>query len=580
MVQSSSRAVLSIALLTALALGVRLVGIDFGLPLWEEADNSIPRHVELLRKGNTAQPRRVDSIDYPSLLARTASLLPKRQLEDPAAAPLEEHLAVAGATVVQVRSIVALLAVLVVPGTYVLARRFLGRAWSLFAAALLATSLLHLSFSQQARPHGAFPSALVWAVVAALWLRRSPSVRSYLAAGAAVALALGTLQTGALALLPLLAAHLLREGRARGERRLLRPGLLLAALPVAAAVPCFYSSMFSGELVGSGRVIHIDHRTLYIGTHDIRLAMFDFHSGFVDAVLVLWRWEPLLLALLALAAGAWIAARLRGVRSRRRADLAVLLAFVAPYVLLIGIYTRTYERLLLPLYPFLACAAAWGAWRVVSGRPQWARPALAAGLVLALGVQGYASSRLAWIRSRPDTCDQVGAWVRDNVEPGAEQVVITPPFDLPLARTERSLRRENGGLRTRSHSPWVKHQVRLGEGERPPPLYDIRWLVLGPTAGDIEEPAGMRTFLDGYGPGVYVLRVATGGRGSRFDPVLRSELSARGTLLARFSPDPDPYFSDHPLMDEDEEVGDWPHVFLRVLRARAVGPVLEVYRVP
>ena len=80
--------------------------------------------------------------------------------------------------------------------------------------------------------------------------------------------------------------------------------------------------------------------------------------------------------------------------------------------------------------------------------------------------------------------------------------------------------------------------------------------------------------------GVVIAPVAEAERGSRFLGLLAAELARRGTLERRFSPDPDPYFSNHPLLDEDEEVSNWPHVFSRVLRARAVGPVIEVYRVP
>jgi hypothetical protein len=579
-VVESSRAVLLLTLLTVLAFGVRRVGVDFGVPLWEEGDSHIPAHVDLLRKGRDIQARRVDNIQYPSFLARVVSLAPPRELEDPASATLEEHLAVARGTSVQVRTLIALISVLAIPGTYLLARRFMRPAPALFAAAVLATSLQHLNFSQQARPHAAFASLLLWTTLASMRVRRRPTAGSYLLAGCVAAMAVGCLHSGALALLPLLAAHLLREGEPGRPRRLFEPRALLALLPVAAAIPLFYTFLFQGEVMEEKHVFRIENGTIYLANHHLNTEMFDLYSGFVDSLSALWRWDPTFLVLLALAAGSWVAARASGVRSENRGDLRVALAFVVPYSLLIGIYTRTYERFLLPLYPFLACAAAWGAARLVARAPARMRTALAGVFVLALFVPGYVSSRWAWLRSEPDTCELVGQWVLENVEPGAERIFVFPPWDLPISRLDSSLRLESGRRRTSSFSQWNRYQIKLDESERPPPLHDVRWFVLDASAPDIEQPEGMREFLDRLGPGIYVIQVAVGGRSSRFDPVLRAELQRRGTLELRISPDPDPYFSDHPLMDEDEEVEDWPYVFTRVLRAHAVGPVLEVYRVP
>ena len=67
---------------------------------------------------------------------------------------------------------------------------------------------------------------------------------------------------------------------------------------------------------------------------------------------------------------------------------------------------------------------------------------------------------------------------------------------------------------------------------------------------------------------------------------VREALAASGERLARFSPDREPEASELELFFQlsdhfnDDELVNWPHFTLRLLRARAIGPVLEVWRVP
>ena len=136
----------ALALLTLAALVLRIVGIGYGLPCWEEPDPDIVGHVDLVRSGWTTAGVEHPEQQYPHLIADIARLLPARP--DPAAGSprtLEEHLQAASWTHLQVRWIVALLATLLVPATFVLARDFVSAGWSLFAAALVACSLLHES---------------------------------------------------------------------------------------------------------------------------------------------------------------------------------------------------------------------------------------------------------------------------------------------------------------------------------------------------------------------------------------------------------------------------------------------------
>lgn len=575
-----------LVLMTLAALGVRLVGLDFAVPLLREGDSHIPMHAEMLRRGQTLQPKQnQDNVQYPRLLAGTVSLLPRASLDDPSGATLEEHLRVARRTDVQVRLLIALLAVSVLPATWLLARRSVGARWALLAAAVPATSLLHLNFSQQARPHAAFAGLFLWTVLAAVHWRERPTLGRYVLVGVLAGLTLGCLQSGVIALPVLATAWLLRErehdaGGWAGPRLMLTLGIVLVAIRV------FYAFLFDADLMEARGVFSSGGDGVQLANHRLDASMFD-GSGFGNVVRAIWNWDPQWFALLVLGAvglrlgprAASGAASRAG--SRSTPELLVVLSACVPYLLVIGLYSRTFERFLLPLVPFAGLFIAAGA-RGLCARGAAARGVVAVVVGAALVTGLYSSTRFAWLRSQPDTLELATAWVEANVAPqgsaGTETLFASPPLDLALGRADSGLRRADGKRSTTMFSPWSKYQLRLEERERPQPLYDLRWLVVDAQTGDLGDPAVLATYLDEHGPGIYVLEVAEE-RAHRFLTLMAEELARRGTLEARFSPDPDPYFSNHPLLDEDEEVSNWPHVFTRVLRARAVGPVIEVYRV-
>ena len=172
---------IGLVLVTLGALALRLTGLGFGLPQAHEPDLRYVVNLEWLREGIDFDASTELKQWYPLLVPRLTALAPAVG-PAPAGAALEEHLAAAAAPVVQLRATVALLAALVVPATFLLARRFLASGWSLLAAALSATSLLHLVFSQQARPHGATATTFTLAVLGAMALRRRGDLVGWLLA--------------------------------------------------------------------------------------------------------------------------------------------------------------------------------------------------------------------------------------------------------------------------------------------------------------------------------------------------------------------------------------------------------------
>jgi 4-amino-4-deoxy-L-arabinose transferase-like glycosyltransferase len=294
---------------------------------------------------------------YPQLLGRVAALLPNPRGEELVDAGAREHLARASATWRQARVVSAALSILIVLGTFLVARSFLTGGWSLVAAALVGTSLLHVVFSTQARPHGATSSFIILAVAAGLRLRRRGDVSSYLLAGAMAGCAVGALHYGVFALPPLAIAFLLRgkrPGRASGW------WILAGIAVIALCVRIFYPFYFEGDrgFLRFGKVG--DEATLNLSGQPLYLEKFT-GEGFFVILETLWSYDPTLLfagtlGLVVAACGRFTGARVPD-RAQRR-DLWVVLAHIVPYVFVIGMYQQTWERFVLQLLPYPAILAA------------------------------------------------------------------------------------------------------------------------------------------------------------------------------------------------------------------------------
>lgn len=479
---NSSRIPRLLWLVVLAALVLRLWGLGYGVPTWEEPDPDIPAHVDMLREGwkgnETLSAVEAPDEQYPHLVADVARLLPARPPTSGADAPKElaGHLRAAAWTHVQVRWIVALAALACVPLTFVLARRFVRDGWAVFAAALVATSLLSQSFAQQARPHAVATTLMVAALSADLKVVREGTWRAYALAALFSALALGTLHNSLAILLAGLAAHLLRGG---GAKKL----DLKLALPIVAcalALPVFYPFLFAEV----EQVRGVEEGAIKFAEHSVALGQF-VGKGFPVVAQVAWNYEPVLVVLLGVALVALVA--LRGeARAERRRERLVVLAFVLPYLLVIGLFERTYERFLLPLVPCGAVFAAWGLQQVAGRFGRKLGVGIAA---LALVVPTFVCAKLAWLRSRPDTLGEVAQWLEARPGARAETVYLSaapPALDLPLVREPEGLH-FYGKLPKMPLSVWTGWQAKVGDFPAEIQRWDLRWLVAprGPAAADL-----------------------------------------------------------------------------------------------
>lgn len=573
-----------------LALAVRFAGISHLVPCVVEPDSVYVVQVRYFEGRAPELARHEYMFDYPRSVSRVAALLADLAPDPPADAPMSDHVAGASREIVAVRCVVAALAVLAVPATWFIARMFLPAAGALLAALLVAINLLDVNFSAQARPHAAVAGVGAAALASALALRRRPRWSTYVVAGAAGAAAFAVLHNGIFLILPLFAAHFLRDrsldssrgggddsSRARSPGELVR--LALLAVPFALCVVFFYADVLRArsEIGESGAGFEFDGEVLSFGSHHIPVRAFN-GGGSVQMIAGLWSFDPVfcVLALSGLAIAAWSAFR-GAISSETKRDLAVVLAFGIPYALVFGTFRDSYSRFALPLVPLLAIPAALAFLVLVRCAARAGRAsAVATALVLSLAL-GAGAVKLAWLRTQTDTVERAARWTRAVVVPERERVWLQPGLELPLLTTDDAAAWNAGETPLAFRFLWMHYLARQSPAPPGEPRFDVRLLPrFHEPEGDrwTADPSRASAALDGdlVMPALY-----GGGIVPNFTAGLIKSLAEHGALLARFAPIGEgsavlPLLYDVDPIEESS-------MLVSVLRARCLGPVIDVFRV-
>jgi 4-amino-4-deoxy-L-arabinose transferase-like glycosyltransferase len=560
-----------VVLLTLAALALRLWGIGAMLPVLPEPDNCYLTQVSLVADGSPEAQVRRDYAKYPHLIARILQALPEERAAT-GGESLKQHLELAGSSSLRPRLVIACIAALLVPATFLIARRFMSPWWALLAAALSAVSLLHVNFSHQGRPHAAAAALATLTVAAAMRVQRRGTWSDYAWAGVAAALAISTLQSGVAVLLPLSAAHLLHSGHETGRARW-RALVWVAVL--GAALAAFYPFLFNRAQSEEPRLAWEDG-AVQQGYHTVRMVDFD-GSGFRTVSYSLWSYDPVLLCASLAALALWLFDRFRRRASDqdRRGERLVVLAYVLPYLLVIGLFSRTFERFTMPLIPFLACFAAWGLARVFAAREGKRFAWLAAVALLAL--PAYASARLAWLHARPDSSALAAQWVRENTTPERERMVLMPRLDLPLFRSQADL--DTGGVEFARPwvYPWIHYQLGLPRELWTGPRYRVSQMPMytGTFWQDLHsDPSAALRALE-----VDLAVFATWSDGTQTQQGTRIVLGLDqvATPVARFAPFVDAEGVERPLWFQQTDSSRTTFIG-SVLQASFCGPAIAIYR--
>lgn len=599
---SRALAPLAFVLLLALAALVRFPGLDVLLPLRIEPDPHIPHQVRLIEEQDPAPHEDRNWGSYPHLTAWTTVALTDPRPAPALEAPLEEHLDHTAWSVLRVRRSVALWSLLLVPATFLLARRFLCRRWSLVAVALASTSLLATHFATQARPHGA-ATGMFTLCLWACCLHAERGRRSTLALVTATgALTWATLQSALALGFPVLMALW------KAPRRGTRPWWLHAWLPLAGLV--LTTLVFHPYLLVSDETIAagagFDGTALTQGGHRIFLESFT-GRGFRRLPWALWSWDPsLLLAGLVGLAMAWSRQRSyepAPAREGAPSDLPVLLSFALPYGAMILVYSFTFERFLLPLVGLMAILGASGLRDLVrKERVPGARLLVAA----ILAFPALVTINLAQARSAPSTLHLATRWAERTLVPeGAAEpsrMWLFRPDVIGLWQGLDATASDAGDGDPRGRLlDWRGTQRREWSTRRGTPHFDVRFMPrFDPEGLPPAEPGGLPRPVDLIVPGrsnskepeavvrpdLYLGRLGTGlvlaevfeeDRQAEGFTSIYHQLRATRSPVTRFSPDGARFVSPHPLLYQDPVFVTLPHMALRCLRAERLGPLLEVF---
>jgi hypothetical protein len=387
-------------------------------------------------------------------------------------------------------------------------------------------------------------------------LRRVGGASSYLFVGLCAALAIGSLQNGLAALVPVAAAMLVRSERSKNTPI----AWIVATLAILAlAVAWFYPFMFhESQGKDAARLgVERDGKIFNLSGHEIELSWFN-GRGFAVVGETLFGYEPWMSAL-ALAGLVLALPRLRSLDREARKDLFVVLAYAIPYLAAIGIYQHVFARFVLPLMPYVALLAAYAVSRACRAVPvRWATPVLVA---LALAPQVYACTKLVWLRGQRDTGEELAAWIQSNVGDGGARIAIFRTVDVPLLRSARSMRERPPGYPP-IVTPWFLYQTRR---ELPQGVYEIDTMRVG-EGGYPKFGAADLVIVEPHD--------------ADHVPVLakfREDIARQARLVLRLSPDAVDRGSNYPLTYRDDLLPHFMPCMWRSLTARCLGQVLEVY---
>jgi hypothetical protein len=337
------------------------------------------------------------------------------------------------------RTLTALMGTATIAVVYAMGGRLYGMTVGALAAIFLAVNLLHIRDSHYITTDVPLTFLLSVAVLFTFRHWRDGRSRDAMWSGFFAGLAASMKYPGGLALLPLLLAHVLRDGPAGAAwRRVVSPTLIgagalavvgfLIGTPYAVLTPVAFVRGVLSEL----REVN----TVQFGNEaDMNAYLFHLLHSFPEGM----GWPLFLLALGGVALALW---------RHGRAEV-ILLAFPLPYFLVIGTWSSRFERYTLPLLPFVAITAALALVAVArAARDRGAGRVAAVGVpvVAALLVAPEAARVVHWhvLLHRADTREVAGEWIERQIPNGAR--IAMEPYSPAIRLSPAMVRAERDRL--------------------------------------------------------------------------------------------------------------------------------------
>ncbi len=436
-----------LVLILLLALGVRLYGLDFGLPYTIHPDepNVVDHAVRILKTGDWNPRWYIYPSGYSYLQVGVLTLhllwgIARGLYTSPADLPDSSHVITgAPASYLWARGTTALFGVLTVLLVYLVGRRVFSEKAGLAGALLLALSPLHVEHSHYATTDVPTAALALLALLLMLdFLKEGNDGRAFLA-GLVVGLAGGFKYNAVVALLPLLVAVGMRTLRwGPPEEGVLRPlgrffgralGLALLGVVVGYTLACPFTfadlPTFLDDLGYETHIYRFGGEAGVIRVYEVGDRLLPPWQAYAHA---LWRENaPAALAYL----GGTVCLLLR----RRKQDLLLLL-FTWGYYLFLASYASIFVRNVLVSLPGMTVLGGGALADGVDGlagrlrrRPAFLEPLLLAGLLLAI----VASPTVRLLkadayRATPPSQRLARQWLDQHVAPGEKVAAELHPL--------------------------------------------------------------------------------------------------------------------------------------------------------
>ena len=467
------------------------------------------------------------------------------------------------------RLAVALVGVGSIPFAFLVGRRLYGSTAGIAAAFLLATSVMHVQMSHQARhwvPVGFFTLAILWV---SLNLAERGRKKDYLYSGLLVGLAAATSFNGFLLMAIPVVAHMVHRRRTGTSLRSLSSYLPVAGAGALALIVFlvlnpyiliqfdrFFAFQSSGERSIGGQIR---------GHYDDYLGQFLARQGFTFYGQAMFAYEPAITIL-------GIAGSVLAIRHYPSTALVVLACPAFHYFMFSTTAPSMEQRYMLPAAVVLALPAGLSVARLLERLQTWTARFGGSNLPLTLialqmaVIVAIPSLRYDWVLAQDDTRTLATQWIERNLAPGSDVAVESygPHLTPNLATLQQQQRTDPASLGNRD--AWLL--------EKGLPAGTVGYQVARLNLVDTSPYEDRITpYLSNHSHRYFVVSDFRWKSDHQGHLALRRYLAREARLVATFAPSSDADYVPSDLLNNLEDP------LIELWKVNRPGPRIEIYEV-